>query len=93
MNTKQFLVQLTVDEFKLITEQIVINHIQLNQKDRGKSENLDDVYFDINELCLFLKCSLGTIHNYKKLGLPFYRVGRKILFHKVEVLKFMNKKK
>lgn len=93
MDTKQFLVQLTVDEFKQITEQIVVNHIQQNQKDKGIPENAEDVYFDINELCLFLKCSLGTIHNYKKIGLPFYRVGRKILFRKVEVLKFMNKKR
>jgi hypothetical protein len=32
---------------------------------------------------------LVSIHAYKKKGLPFYRVGRKVLFKKSEVLEFM----
>jgi hypothetical protein len=45
--------------------------------------------FNIMELAKFLRCSKVSIHNYKKLGMPFYRIGRKLLFKKAEVLNFM----
>lgn len=54
------------------------------QEEAGESEVLN-----ITELGKFLRCSKASVHNYKHLGLPFYRVGRKILFKKSEVLLFM----
>ncbi len=52
----------------------------------------EDEFFDIPGLAEFLKCSVQTIHRYKKEGLPYYRTGRKNLFSKEQVLKFMRQK-
>jgi excisionase family DNA binding protein len=49
----------------------------------------NDQEFSIEGLMNFLGCSKASVHNYKKRGLPFYRVGRKVLFRKEEVLTFM----
>jgi hypothetical protein len=46
----------------------------------------------IESLMNFLGCNKASVHNYKKRGLPFYRVGRKVLFKKEEVLVFMKDK-
>ena len=64
--------------------------IEEKEKRNKESENKnEDQEFNIQELGKFLRCSKASIHNYKHLGLPFYRVGRKILFKKSEVLAFM----
>lgn len=46
-------------------------------------------HFTIDQVVAFLNCSKVTLHKYKKNGLPFYRIGRKVLFNKSEVLEFM----
>jgi len=46
-------------------------------------------HFTYRQLMKFLDCSKVTLHNYKKKGLPYYRIGRKLLFKKSEVLDFM----
>ena len=61
---------------------------QKKQVDKKEDEEKADT-FSILELAKFLRCSKVSIHNYKKLGMPFYRIGRKILFKKNEVLNFM----
>lgn len=48
-------------------------------------------HFTIDQLQKFLNCSKVTLHNYKKRGMPYYRIGRKLLFKKSEVLEFMKK--
>jgi excisionase family DNA binding protein len=93
MNDKNPLFTLTIGEFKnLVTE--LIQEV-LSEKDeaakKNKSASQDEVYFNIPELAAFLKCSKVSIHKYKKKGLPYRRIGRKILFKKSEVLAFMEK--
>lgn len=86
------LYSLTIGEFVALTKELIDKAIKekkdeqtlLEQNLKGKEE-----HFSIKELADFLHCSKVSIHNYKKLGLPFYRIGRKILFKKQEVLNFM----
>lgn len=59
------------------------------EKQKPNDKNAADEHFSINELAGFLRCSKVSIHKYKKKGMPFYRIGRKILFKKQEVLNFM----
>ena len=83
---------LTVGEFTELTKQLVEETLKENeqkkQADKEVEEDKADT-FNILELAKFLRCSKVSIHNYKKLGMPFYRIGRKILFKKNEVLNFM----
>ena len=83
---------LTVGEFTELTKQLVEETLKENeqkkQADKEVEEDKTDT-FNILELAKFLRCSKVSIHNYKKLGMPFYRIGRKILFKKNEVLNFM----
>jgi hypothetical protein len=83
---------LTVGEFTELTKQLVEETLQASaqkkEADTRESEEKADT-FNILELAKFLRCSKVSIHNYKKLGMPFYRIGRKILFKKNEVLNFM----
>lgn len=85
---------LTIGEFITITKTLINEAItekeseqnQITEQTKGKEE-----HYTIRELAAFLHCSKVSIHKYKKLGLPFYRLGRKILFRKQEVLNFMKK--
>ena len=86
------LYSLTIGEFVAITKELIDKAIK--EKEQAQtllSENLKgkDEHFTIKQLAAFLNCSKVSIHNYKKLGLPFYRIGRKILFKKQEVMNFM----
>jgi hypothetical protein len=83
---------LTVEEYITLTKKLIEEAI--NQKQAEILANNSDTaakedVFDIRELAKFLRCSKVSIHNYKKLGMPFYRIGRKLLFKKIEVLNFM----
>lgn len=86
------LYSLTIEEFITLTKGLInealaekgIAERQLTENVKGKEE-----HYTIKELASFLHCSKVSIHNYKKIGLPFYRLGRKILFKKQEVLNFM----
>ena len=93
MNTDQKpLYSLTIEEFITLTKKLIEETLRgkegknsLSQNDIKPSEEV----FNIMELAKFLRCSKVSIHNYKKLGMPFYRIGRKLLFKKAEVLNFM----
>ncbi|MBC7863605.1 MAG: helix-turn-helix domain-containing protein [Bacteroidia bacterium] len=83
---------LTVREFKdtfkgVIRE--VLSEDQPENKSAKQSEVKQDEHFTIAGLCKFLDCSKVSIHKYKQKGLPFYRIGKKLLFQKSEVLEFM----
>ena len=86
------LYSLTIGEFITLTRTLINDVLtekekmeqQLTQNAKGKEE-----HYTIKELAAFLHCSKVSIHNYKKIGLPFYRLGRKVLFRKQEVLHFM----
>src|SRR5882724_4202562 len=88
----QPLYTLTIGEYVALTKKIVEETIKEKFNQNSSSQNLkeDDETFNIVELAKFLRCSKVSIHKYKKKGLPFYRIGRKILFKKNEVLNFMN---
>lgn len=86
------LFSLTIEEFTTLTRDIVDQAIAKNLSvthDVPPETNHED--FNIDGLMGFLKCSKASIHNYKKRGLPFYRVGRKLIFRKSEVLDFMKR--
>jgi excisionase family DNA binding protein len=83
---------LTIGEFIAMTRELVNEALMLKEKE--KKQAVEDApnreeHFNILELAKFLKCSKVSIHKYKKKGLPFYRIGRKLLFKKTEVLNFM----
>jgi excisionase family DNA binding protein len=87
---------LSVSEFRQLTREIVLEILSGQQanaapaSDQPLPKNQEE-HFTICELSKFLRCSRMSIYNYKKLGLPFYRLGRKILFKKTEVLEFMRR--
>lgn len=86
------LYSLTIGEFVALTKELIDKAIKEKQEEQSLfAESLKgkEDHFSIKELANFLHCSKVSIHNYKKLGLPFYRIGRKILFKKQEVLNFM----
>ena len=83
---------LTIDEFITLTKKLIEEAINSKKGENNISNNdikQNEEEFNILELSKFLHCSKVSIHNYKKLGLPFYRIGRKLLFKKTEVLNFM----
>lgn len=83
---------LTIEEFITLTKQLIEEAIkgkQLNTLTTQHDSHGSEEVFTIMELTTFLRCSKVSIHNYKKLGLPFYKIGRKLLFKKAEVLNFM----
>lgn len=88
MNTGKPLFTLTVDEFIALTRGLV-EEILNQQQAEQKQETTEAGELDIQGLADLLKCSKMSVHNYKKLGLPFYKVGRKLLFKKEEVFNFM----
>lgn len=59
--------------------------------DKDDAQPLGDreEYMSIAECAKFLGRSKVTIHEYKKQGLPCYRIGRTVKFKKSEVLNFM----
>ncbi len=83
---------LTVEEYIALTRKLIDEAISGKQGENNRGEDDEDTkeeMFNIMELAAFLRCSKVSIHNYKKLGMPFYRMGRKLLFKKAEVLHFM----
>ncbi len=84
------LYSLTIGEFAALTRDLVKESLnELVQVNSKPNQTESEEHFDISGLAKFLRCSKVSIHAYKKRGLPFYRIGRKILFKKTEVLKFM----
>src|SRR6185295_8901181 len=75
---------LTVGEFADLVAGIIGNATS-GQKDTVAPSSIEE-HFTIAECASFLRCSLVSVHSYKKKGMPYYRVGRKVLFRKSEVL-------
>jgi excisionase family DNA binding protein len=90
--TQKPLYTLTIEEFITLNEKLIeraMNKYVEKHEELFKADASQDVSFDINELAGYLRCSKVSIHSYKKLGMPFYKIGRKLLFKKEEVLQFM----
>jgi excisionase family DNA binding protein len=88
MNQGKPLFTLSIEEYIALTKGLVEEILRQQQAPQA-SQTDPEPCLDIAGLARFLKCSKVSIHNYKKLGMPFYRVGRKLLFKKEEVLNFM----
>ncbi len=82
---------LTIGEFMALTKKLVEDTLKEKAQNEVTPNKDDDdtAVYSISQLMEFLHCSKASVHNYKKLGMPFYRIGRKILFKKNEVLSFM----
>ena len=80
---------LTIEEFIALTKGLVEEVLGQKQKEQTDKQTEQDECFDILALADFLHCSKVSIHNYKKKGMPFYKIGRKLLFKKAEILNFM----
>ena len=83
---------LTIEEFITLTKKLITEVISGTREENSLSNNPikpSEEEFNILELAKFLRCSKVSVHNYKKLGMPFYKIGRKLLFKKTEVLNFM----
>lgn len=81
---------LTTGEFTALIKLLVEKAIDERQQEQPSPQvQNNDEHFDIMQLAKFLHCSKMSVHNYKKMGMPFYRIGRKVLFKKTEVLSFM----
>jgi hypothetical protein len=68
---------------------LIEDALSSKQQEQIKEQDQIDECFDITGLAEFLHCSKASIHSYKKKGMPYYRIGRKILFKKSEILNFM----
>jgi excisionase family DNA binding protein len=90
MKEKNPLFTLTIGEFSDLIREIVNDELQNHKEPAVVKEK--DIHFTLDELAEFLRCSRVSIHKYKKMGLPFYRLGRKVLFKKSEVLVFLKEK-
>jgi preprotein translocase subunit Sss1 len=89
---QQPLYTLTIEEFITLTKKLIEEAVNESKEESNiskKNNKPNDEEFTILELATFLRCSKVSIHNYKKLGMPFYRIGRKLIFSKAEVLNFM----
>ena len=72
-----------------IIEEAVFNAIF--KTNSFKSESEEDVMMNMEEAAKFLQISKVTLHKIKRNGnLKYYRVGRKILFSRKEILNFIN---
>lgn len=86
------LYMLTIDEYRLLSRELINEALDAREqqnKQLQEPEKKAVEHFTISQLCDFLSCSKQSIHNYKKAGLPYYRIGRKILFEKRRVMEFM----
>jgi excisionase family DNA binding protein len=65
--------------------------IEFGSKANNDQSHNED-YFNREEACKFLRCSLATLYNYQKAGrLPCLKIGRKVLFKKSELISALQK--
>ena len=85
---------ITIGEFKELTKELIDEEFERREQEFKKLvTSVKEEHFTIGELASFLKCSSVSVHHYKKEGLPYYKIGRKVLFRKTEVLNFMKSTK
>lgn len=78
-----------MERIKIIVEDIVNRKQEVSVI--SKPDEAKDEHFSILQLCRFLGCTKATIHNYKKRGLPWFGIGKKILFKKSDVMNFLSR--
>lgn len=78
--------------FETLSERLTaIENLLYQIKENGLNEIKTEIdeHFTISELASFLHCSIGSVHNKRKDGMPSFKNGRIRLFSKKEVLAFM----
>ena len=51
----------------------------------------DDIVFTFEEVATILKCSLATVYkSYKKWGIPYKKIGGRVIFPRDGLEKFIN---
>lgn len=83
---KVYLDGLTVDDLVNLIKDVIRQEIQSTQTNK-KSE-----FLTRKEAMDFIGCSSPSLINYQKQGLPYMRLGRKIMFDKNEVIEFLKSK-
>lgn len=61
----------------------------LQQNVNNDHHHQDEPFFTRKEIATYLKISLVTLHSWMNDGLPHHRKGRRVLFLKSEVLKYV----
>ncbi|MCK4665012.1 MAG: helix-turn-helix domain-containing protein [Bacteroidales bacterium] len=83
---KTILISLSLEEFKELVKESVMEIYIEQEKERAKKCQ-DDKMLTRKEVANFLRISLPTLHQYQKDGrLKYYRIGRRVLFKKSEIL-------
>ena len=82
------LTYLTKPEIEKIIQEGLQNYFQNTKIESSEKEA--DKLFSIRELAIYLKCSIATIHAYKKRkAIPYFQIGRKVFFKKSDVDKVL----
>jgi excisionase family DNA binding protein len=78
-----------INEIKeAIKEELKVSKLVSENESSDENE-----YLNRQEACKFIRCSLATLFNYQKAGrLPFFKIGRKVLFKKSDLIAAMKVK-
>lgn len=90
MTEKFFVTNYDRDEIlSLIREDFkkeLMEYLNLKEKEKEKDKDFD-ILLSRREVTQLLKISIPSLHNYQKSGiLKPYRIGKRVLFKKVEVM-------
>jgi excisionase family DNA binding protein len=81
------LIKIDKAEFSEILHQAIREELQQILKELNSKET-DDTVLNRKETCKLLSISHGTLQKYQNDGrIPYYRIGRRILFKKSDVLR------
>ena len=87
----QFLVQVTIEEFKTIVRDIlkeVITETSFNSN--AKAEDDHGEFMNIKQASVFLNLAVNTIYEKtSKRILPHFKKGNKLMFKKAELMKWL----
>jgi excisionase family DNA binding protein len=75
-----------------IKEAITEAFKSLPQHLKDDNQHQDEPFFTRKEIATYLKISMVTLHTWMNDGLPYHRKGRRVLFLKSEVLKYVKSK-
>ena len=88
MEENKLLIQLTVNELKTLIENTITNKLD-SIGDNQKNESEDEI-IDVTQACNLLCYSRPTIYALvEKREIPYYKIGRKILFSKNELIEWL----
>ena len=78
---KKPLYTLTIEEFITLTKKLIAEVINGSKEEKGicqENTKSGEEVFDILELATSLRCSKVSIHNYKKMGMPYTNHNRNL---------------